>query len=683
MKYTQALLPNTRNANSASFGAKKEHIQLVTSSDCCTLLNYSLRSTNTHEVIYLTTTEQTLKYYKDAEEVKAAIEEYKRTDVIPTSLLTVPVFVNVTILLPCPLGFTLVGNPPRCDCYPQLLIRNITCTILNGTGYLLRRGSNWIGTHENVVLLGAHCKPDYCTKRQVLVDIVNNPDVQCSFNHSGILCGGCKEGHSMAIGSSHCIYCPNNHNAALVLFFISAGPLLYLFIASLDITVTKGSINGVLLYANIVWIYHNVLLSTGMESTTTSARAMYVFKVFIAWINLDFGIETCFVNGLDAYWKSLLQYVFPMYLWLIAYTVVLVYRYTNIQQRFPRASRLLGKPTDVLVTFILVSYTKFIRNIQDAFRFAVLTNFPDNSTETLWALDGNVKYFKSKHAVLFVMASLALLISLIFSFYLLAIGLKSVSWCVCKRMECHRRHLDCPCLRREEDTDRELSAKCECVLKVGQKFSSLDIPLPLHDALYAPFNGNHKYWLALMLFVRIVLLVIFSSTYNLTSGLSPFVLLLVSTLLLVYIAFNRVYKSANIQMLEAISLGNLIFFSSGILYSNFIDNGELKSAFACVSTGIAFLQFSGIIASNIMAQFKLKKIFVSKNGNEARQTVRSAPVEQGGVCSKRLVDLTWWRESLLNEENDDDADSADDERDPLLGHSQPERKLICFQCFKK
>ena len=31
-----------------------------------------------------------------------------------------PVFINVTVALPCPPGFTLIGDPPGCDCFPAL-----------------------------------------------------------------------------------------------------------------------------------------------------------------------------------------------------------------------------------------------------------------------------------------------------------------------------------------------------------------------------------------------------------------------------------------------------------------------------------------------------------------------------------------------------------------------------------
>ena len=44
-----------------------------------------------------------------------------------------------------------------------------------------------------------------------------------------------------------------------------------------------------------------------------------VISHFISWLNLDFGFEVCFFNG---YWKTWLQFVFPLYIWLLAIIII-------------------------------------------------------------------------------------------------------------------------------------------------------------------------------------------------------------------------------------------------------------------------------------------------------------------------------------------------------------------------
>ena len=87
----------------------------------------------------------------------------------------------------------------------------------------------------------------------------------------------------------------------------------------LNLTVTVGTINGLIFYANIVKLYESSFFPNG---------PIYVLSQFISWLNLDFDIEMCFYNGMDSYGKVLLQYVFPLYIWcLIAFIIWLCRRY--------------------------------------------------------------------------------------------------------------------------------------------------------------------------------------------------------------------------------------------------------------------------------------------------------------------------------------------------------------------
>ena len=115
------------------------------------------------------------------------------------------------------------------------------------------------------------------------------------------------------------------------------------------LTVATGTLSGLVFYANIVGINRNIFLP--VESTNA-------FSIFIAWLNLDFGIETCFYDGLDTYSKTWLQFVFPVYIWVLVGLMVQVSRFS---QRF--ASLLGNNPVSVLSTLILLSYTKILRTL--------------------------------------------------------------------------------------------------------------------------------------------------------------------------------------------------------------------------------------------------------------------------------------------------------------------------------
>ena len=163
-----------------------------------------------------------------------------------------------------------------------------------------------------------------------------------------ILCGACIEGFSLAIGSSRCIECPNSHNVALQLAFAAACVLLVFFILALNLTATQGIINGVIFNINILWAYKIIFFAADIGAFT-------FLQVFIAWLDLDFGIETCFFVGLDAYWKIWLQF---LYIWVIAGVIIVACRYSS------RLTNLIGnRAVPLLVTLILLSYMKLLRTV--------------------------------------------------------------------------------------------------------------------------------------------------------------------------------------------------------------------------------------------------------------------------------------------------------------------------------
>lgn len=88
----------------------------------------------------------------------------------------------------------------------------------------------------------------------------------------------------------------------------------------LNLTVTQGMINGLIFYANIIWTYKDIFF----EQQEMSNIVTTFLKVFITWINLDFGIETCFVEGLTAFWKTWLHFVFPFYIWTISGLIIAI-----------------------------------------------------------------------------------------------------------------------------------------------------------------------------------------------------------------------------------------------------------------------------------------------------------------------------------------------------------------------
>ena len=215
--------------------------------------------------------------------------------------------IDITFL-PCPDGFTLEGSD--CVCEERLQQYTTNCSV--DVGYIVRDANTfWMGTiyvNESYggLILHSSCPFDYCMDAPVLVKL-NDLDIQCAHDHSGTLCGACKTNYSIAFGTLHCLRCSNAY-VALILPFALAGVALVAVIILLDLSVATGTINGLIFYANIVQANSSVFFPQGRTNILT---------VFIAWLNLDLGIESCFYDGMNTYAFTWLQFLFPLYVWFL------------------------------------------------------------------------------------------------------------------------------------------------------------------------------------------------------------------------------------------------------------------------------------------------------------------------------------------------------------------------------
>ena len=138
-----------------------------------------------------------------------------------------------------------------------------------------------------------------------------------------------------------------------------------------------------------------------LQDNTLSCRHWrnYLFTflhIFVAWLNLDFGIDTCFFVGLDAYLKTWLQFLFPFYIWVIAGVIINACRYSS------HLTNLIGsRAVPLLATLFLLSYMKLLRTVINATSVAVITQYPQNTSYAVWYLNGNLRYCQRPHIYLF------------------------------------------------------------------------------------------------------------------------------------------------------------------------------------------------------------------------------------------------------------------------------------------
>lgn len=539
---------------SASLGMG-QNLQIVTNHRKCSMLNFSIESLSVKMTHYLQITGGSQPVSLSRSEVVDAIREYRSASTIPYDLIRQTISINI-LLEDCPISMVLSHKPPYiCTCHPILLDAGIRkCIIVNHTGMVYRSGKTWISAYNKnsneTQFLLAHklCPYGYCNPNNITVD-PKDPDNQCTHYRSGILCGACQEGFSLVLGSKKCSRCSNSF-ISLLIFFALAGILLVVFLKILSLTVATGTINGLIFYANILWATKS-LYSNGDESLTP------ILNVFLAWLNLDLGIETCFVDGLDAFWKTLLQFVFPIYIWSLTGLIIITSHYST------KASKLFGNNSvPVLATLILLSYSKLLRVIIDSLNFSILTY--ENGNFIVWTLDGNYHYFGAAHTILFLVV-LAVLVLLWVPFTAILLTLQ--------------------CLKRKSNK------------KPLRWINKLK---PLFDAYFGQLKPKHNYWIGLLLLIRVLLLVVYASTSAIVPTVNIALMVLVAMLLLlIQVYAGIVYKSTYLSVLENSFIVNLVIVGVLTLCLDTIDVLVLD-----ISVSIALIQFVAIMLYHLVLNIK-------------------------------------------------------------------------------
>ena len=552
--------------------SKRDKSQLVIDSEKCVPFSYTVYSKRDYELLLLQTSSLPVSAVISNESTEYDIFNYEngiqslisiyfshnQSGCIDTDLLTTPIFINITLLPGCPPGLTLNHDETTCSCYPVLANNGFSCLVKNKTGLLQWNGTVWVNatfneSHSTGIIYNKFCPQLYCNSGNKTVNIGDDPSEQCASNRTGILCGACKDSFSLAIGSSRCIECPNSHNVALLLAFATAGVLLVFFILAINLTATQGLINGIIFYANIIWAYKIILFPADI-----GGNYLIIFlQVFIAWLNLDFGIETCFFVGLDAYWKTWLQFLFPFYIWAIAGVIIVACRYSS------RLTNLIGsRAVPLLATLFLLSYMKLLRTVIDATSVAVIARYPQNTSYAVWYLDGNLRYCQHPHIYLFV-ADIATFIFLWLPYTLVLLFIQPL------RRVSHLRSL-----------------------------KWINRLAPVYDAYFSPLKDKHRYWFGAMLLVRGILLVLLTVTSVDNPELNVFALFLFKAFLFFLISIKNVYKRVDVRVLESATLLNLIILSAGTLYR--WESTESRSKLLMVSIGITFAQFCVIVVWSLI-----------------------------------------------------------------------------------
>ena len=495
----------------------------------------------------------------------------------------------------CPIGFQQKDTENTncvCICDSVLLPYVSSC---NAQEEMVTKSNDaWISyvnqtLNSSGYLIHDHCPFDYClsslnSDHEIKVNLnkKNGADAQCANNHMGILCGACKSGFSLSLGSSHCIPCSHWHTNLPVILStaIVSGVILVAVLLVLNLTVAIGTLNGVIFYANIVASNFSIFFPFTSPNFVT---------IFISWLNLDIGLDICFFEGMDAYWKLWIDILFP------AYFIILVVMIIFVSERSTRFARLIGRknPVATLATLILLSYTKLLRTIILSFSFAAL-NYPDDSVQLVWLPDGTVKYLNGKHIALFIVALVIVIAGVVYTLLLFF-------W--------------------------------QWILLYQNKFlfkwANNQRLNHFLDPYHAPYVYAYRYWTGLLLLIRAALYIIAAVNVSNDPGINLLAtgFAVVSILVLKgCLKRNTIYRKWPLELIEIISYVNLIFFCLMSFY--LLDNKAKQRIVAYISGSITLALFIIILFYHVLFELILKLL------------KRSIPANLGGVTQTDIEDNT-------------------------------------------
>ena len=487
------------------------------------------------------------------------------------------IFPNLTVHLhQCPVGFELSDKPPyECVCNPILSkffvdAPEVKCNISSNTVSFQQRRM-WIGcldkeTCKDIIVApncDYYCRSATNESHNKIIEIsVMDPDSQCSPGHTGILCGACKPGYSRILGGALECHegCTNCNLPFLIPFFLALNILLVMFIMFLNITVTEGTINGLLVYAMVVQTRRTYF----PDNPSGYGRVCWIF---ITLINLSFGSKMCFFKGLDGYqliWALFIQaFYFLFILMLIIY----------LSRRFIFFTRLMRRNIiNVLATLTVMLYTNLLFAMLNTFKYAILHVSASNGTQyskVAWYYDANIPYFGLKHSLLFAVALLCSVAMMFFMFSLLFIQ------CLQKKSDYHCLHW-------------------------------VDRLRPFYEAYTGPCRDNYRFWPGFLLFMRTGVYILNSLIPAFTDEFFQIKMLVTAAIFILIMSLacifpQGIYKKWPLNILEFSFFLNLCITSAFIGLNS---NKHQTTAALYTSVSVAAFTTFGILLYHIYAQIK-------------------------------------------------------------------------------
>lgn len=285
----------------------------------------------------------------------------------------------------CRPGYRLQGNS-KCVCLrsPQESTDDSGITRCQGDRHVFIRKGLWAGTIDGTseTFVTSPCPSRYCNYR-CLPNMFCAPheylyleeaNRQCAGHRTGVLCGKCRPGYSVVLGSDGCESCPKGYAwVGYFSVFLIAGTFVVIAVLLVNVDISTGQYTGCLFFYQVVLL----LVRDGFEPDP-------VLSFLMGLANAQVGVGACMWNGMTDLQKLGLTYVLPAYILFLCIVVIILSRFPSCV--FSRRSALRA-----FTTLFLVSYTTFTSVSLELLHFTTLHG------KTVLYKSGEVEYFKGEH----------------------------------------------------------------------------------------------------------------------------------------------------------------------------------------------------------------------------------------------------------------------------------------------
>ena len=290
----------------------------------------------------------------------------------------------------------LVYKEYKCTCNAFLRHHMITCTVrTTTTTYRADQPHYWIGKKGNYVFLSPNCPALFCNSAALQSGLTldeSTQNQQCINDHCGVLCRECPLGYSSVFGSYKCKECSSVWLLQLPLHALG-GIIIVAGLFLLNFTLRQGTIIGVVLYTNIM----------GLIGDSLQKHAWGPLLFLLSVLNLQPGVGVCLYDGMDEFWKALLQFAFPFYL-ITLLTVIIIVTHKCGYRMFRKAHFIARRAVPVLATIMVLTYTSLVIAVIAPLRYTILYNVDTAQGETVWLFQPSLAFFGGQHLVIGILS---------------------------------------------------------------------------------------------------------------------------------------------------------------------------------------------------------------------------------------------------------------------------------------